>query len=289
MGLTIDILCNLITTSPQKEAPMPNIVYVLTNPAMPGIVKIGMTDGPDVLHRMGALYTTGLPLPFDCVIAREIEDRKAAEIERALHAAFEPYRINPSREFFQVEPEQVEVLLRVMPGRDVTPQDTDQSAELQNDDREASSEFKRRQSQTSELEFIESLNENGRTVYEEVLALGKRGGMRIKWGSKGFSLNAVSSRDLIAVCYGYPPLTRFNQNIYTDFDLVLRKSDVPQEAVERLRQDALETGLFGPAGSGSNLVCRTDRSWGEPELAALTNWLSMVVERIREFETTPTT
>ena len=113
--------------------------------------------------------------------------------------------------------------------------------------------------------------------------------MRIKWGRKGFSLNTVSRGDLIAVCYGYPPLTRFNQNIYTDFGLLLRKSDVPQEAVDRLRHDALETGLFEPAGSGSNLVCRTDRSWDEPELAALTNWLRTVVERIREFETTPTT
>jgi len=262
---------------------MPNIVYVLTNPAMPGIVKIGMTDGPDVLQRMGTLYTTGLPFPFDCVIAREIEERKAAEIERALHAAFEPYRVNPSREFFQVEPEQVEVLLRVMPGRDVTPQDTDRSAELQNDDREASSEFKRRQSQTNELEFIGSLNENGRTVYEEVLALGKRTGMRIKWGRKGFSFNAVSGGDLIVICYGYP-LSAYNQNIYTGLDSVQRKSDVPQEAVEKLRRDALETGLFEPAGRGNNLVCRTDRSWGEPELAALTNWLRTVVERIREFE-----
>ena len=267
---------------------MPNIVYVLTNPAMPGIVKIGMTDGPDVLQRMGALYTTGLPLPFDCVIAREIEDRKAAEIERALHAAFEPYRINPSREFFQLEPEQVEVLLRVMPGQDVTPQDSDRPAELQNDDREASSGFKRRQSQTSELEFIESLNENGKTVYEQVLAFGKQGGMRIKWGRKGFSLNAVSNGDLIVVCYGYPP-SAYNQNIYTGLDSVLRKSDVPQEAVEKLRHDALNTRLFEPAGSGSNLVCRTDRSWDEPELAALTNWLRAVVARIREFETTPTT
>ena len=262
---------------------MPNIVYVLTNPAMPGIVKIGMTDGPDVLHRMGALYTTGLPLPFDCVIAREIEDRTAAEIERALHAAFDPYRINPSREFFQVEPEQVEVLLRVMPGRDVTPQDTDQSVELQNDDREASSAFKRRQSQTNELEFIESLNENGRIVYEQVLALGKRGGMRIKWGSKGFSLNAVSSGDLIVVCYGFPP-SAYNQNIYTGLDSVLRKSNIPQEEVERLRASALETRLFEPTGKVNNLVCRTDRSWDESELAALTNWLSMVVERIRAFE-----
>ena len=147
---------------------MPNIVYVLTNPAMPGIVKIGMTDRPDVQRRMGDLYTTGVPLPFDCVIAREIEHREAAEIERALHTAFGPNRVNPSREFFQVEPEQVEVLLRVMPGQDVTPHDAGTPTGLQPDDREASTEFKRRQSRTNEVEFLESLNDNGLVVYERV-------------------------------------------------------------------------------------------------------------------------
>ena len=242
---------------------MPNIVYVLTNPAMPGIVKIGMTDRLDVQRRMGELYTTGVPLPFDCVIAREIEDKGAAEIERALHTAFDPDRINPSREFFQVEPEQVEALLRVMPGRDVTPQEAGQSTDLDPDDREASSKFKRRQSQTNELEFLESLNENGTIVYERVLALGEHDGMRIKWGLKGFSLNAVSNGALVVVCYGYPP-SAYNQNIYTDFDLVLRKSNAPQDAVEALRTDALNTGLFTPAGRGNNLVCQTDRSWDDP-------------------------
>ena len=57
---------------------MPNIVYVLSNPAIPGIVKVGMTDRPDVQRRMSDLHTTGVPLPFDCLIAREIEDREAA-------------------------------------------------------------------------------------------------------------------------------------------------------------------------------------------------------------------
>ena len=45
---------------------MVNIVYVLTNPAMPGLVKIGMTDRDDVQRRMSDLYTTGVPLPFEC-------------------------------------------------------------------------------------------------------------------------------------------------------------------------------------------------------------------------------
>ena len=264
---------------------MSNIVYVLTNPAMPGIVKIGMTDNPDVQLRMGQLYTTGVPLPFDCVIAREIVDREAVEIESALHTAFGPHRLNPSREFFQLDPEQVEVLLRVMPGKDVTPPDTDQTADLPPDDREASSEYKKRQSQTNELEFIESLNENGRIVYARVLALGKQSGMRIKWGLKGFSLNAVSKGALIVVCYGYPLLSVYNQNIYTSLPSVLTKSNVPHDAVETLRENALETGLFEPVGKGNDLVCRTDRSWDEPELTELTNWLSTVIARIRQYET----
>ena len=262
---------------------MPNIVYALTNPAMPGLVKIGMTDRPDVQRRMADLYTTGVPLPFDCIIAREIQDREAAEIERALHTAFGPNRVNASREFFQVESEQIEVLLQVMPGRDVTPQDATQSAELQQDDREASSKFKRRQSRTNEMAFLESLNDNGTTVYERVLALGKQDGMRIKWGLKGFSLNALSNGAMVVVCYGYPP-SAYNQNIYTDFDSVVRKSNVPQEAVEALRTDALTTRLFAPAGRGDNLVCQTDRSWDEAQLAVLTKWLGTVVERIREFD-----
>ena len=263
---------------------MPNIVYVLTNPAMPGIVKIGMTDQSHVQHRMGQLYTTGVPLPFDCVIAREIEDRNAAEIETALHTAFGPQRINNSREFFQLDPEQVEVLLRVMPGKDVTPPATDQSADVPSDDVEASSAFKKKQSQTNEEEFLDSLNENGRTVYERVLALGKQSGLRINWGSKGFTLNAVSGETLIAFCYGYPPSTRFNQNIYTDFELVQRKSNVPQDAVETLKANALKTSLFEPAGTGVNLLCRTDRTWDEAELAKLTGWMNTVVEHIRKYE-----
>ena len=35
------------------------IVYLLTNPVMPGLVKIGMTTRDDLDVRMRELYTTG--------------------------------------------------------------------------------------------------------------------------------------------------------------------------------------------------------------------------------------
>ena len=263
---------------------MPNIVYVLTNPTMSGIVKIGMTNADDVQFRMNQLYSTGVPLPFECVIARQIEGIEAAEIEKALHTAFGPSRINPSREFFEIDPEQVEALLRVMPGEDVTPQRTEQEAGLDLEDREANSKYMRRRTLTDELEFMESLSENGIPVYEKVLALGKQDGMQIRWGKKGFSLNAVSNGMLIVVCYGFPP-SAYNQSIYTDFASLNRKANVPQDIVETLRKEALETSLFVTAGKGNELSYRTDRRLEESEITSLTVWLTAVVRRIREFET----
>ena len=131
---------------------MSNIVYVLTNPAMPGIVKIGKTnrDGPQV--RMNELYTTGVPLPFECAIAIDTNDEQAATLEKALHTAFAPYRLNPSREFFEIEPYQAEAILQVWPGEDVTPEVNAESDDLDPSDREAAKRFKRRR---SNLNFVE--------------------------------------------------------------------------------------------------------------------------------------
>ena len=63
---------------------MSEIVYVLTNEAMPGIVKIGRTtDG--VQSRMRSLFNTNLPLPFECAYAAEGAD--AVVVERLFASA----------------------------------------------------------------------------------------------------------------------------------------------------------------------------------------------------------
>lgn len=95
------------------------IVYVLTNPAMPGIVKIGKTSRGSVDARLNELYSTGVPVPFECAFAGRVTDE--SRIEKAFHLAFGPYRLNPKREFFQIEAEQAIALLELMVTEDVTP------------------------------------------------------------------------------------------------------------------------------------------------------------------------
>ena len=121
------------------------IVYVLTNPAMPDLIKIGKTTRDDLGTRMKELYTTGVPLPFDCAIAVEVEN-KGDELEKALHDAFEPQRLNRSREFFQIESSQVEALLKIWPdARDVTPEiEHDLDKDLSSEEKEDARKYKKR-------------------------------------------------------------------------------------------------------------------------------------------------
>ena len=63
-----------------------DIVYLLTNPSIPGLVKIGMTTRDNVEARMKELYGTGVPAPFERQYACKVAVSDCATIEKALHA-----------------------------------------------------------------------------------------------------------------------------------------------------------------------------------------------------------
>jgi hypothetical protein len=122
--------------------PKHGIVYVLTNPAMPGLVKIGQTIN-EITNRMNDLNTTGVPLPFECLFACEVDDCKL--VENSLHKAFYPYRINPRREFFEIDPNQAIVILRLFSKKDVTPAVTAEiNKSISPAEKEASENYKKR-------------------------------------------------------------------------------------------------------------------------------------------------
>lgn len=111
------------------------IVYVLSNPAMPNLIKIGFTSNMDVKTRMAQLYQSGVPLPFECVYAAKVTD--CEKVEKALHTAFGPDRINPKREFFEIEAEQAITIIKLLEIEDVTPKVAEEREVVDEIDRDA--------------------------------------------------------------------------------------------------------------------------------------------------------
>lgn len=101
-------------------------VYLLTNPVMPGLVKIGMTERQDLEQRLRELYTTGVPVPFECVYAAKVNQSDCRRIEQALHKAFGPQRVNENREFFRIHPDQAKVILELFHHEDATEEITEE-------------------------------------------------------------------------------------------------------------------------------------------------------------------
>jgi hypothetical protein len=94
---------------------MPEIVYLLTNPTMPGLVKIGRTT--DLENRLRDLSrNTGVPVPFECFYACEVGN--SVKVEKALHDAFGDHRINPKREFFRLNPDRAVAILELVALKD---------------------------------------------------------------------------------------------------------------------------------------------------------------------------
>ena len=109
---------------------MAGVIYVMNNVAMPGMVKIGSTESPATLAtRLKDLYTTSVPLPFECYFAAQVDDADA--LERKLHNLFSEFRVNARREFFRVDPEKVVVAISIGVYQEVTPSELIGDAEDQ--------------------------------------------------------------------------------------------------------------------------------------------------------------
>ena len=107
------------------------IVYVLTNPAMEGYIKIGKTQGDSeqaVRARMRQLDVTGVPRAFTCEYAAVVDDYET--VEKALHTGFGENRVRPNREFFEgIPPFRVKALLKLHTKKDVTPDSPENPAQ----------------------------------------------------------------------------------------------------------------------------------------------------------------
>ena len=90
-------------------------VYVLSNTYMPDILKIGFTTS-QVPARMKQLDTVGVPYPFECLAAYQVENWR--KVERKIFEIFAEQRVRPNREFFKVDIRHVRAALELTGGVD---------------------------------------------------------------------------------------------------------------------------------------------------------------------------
>ena len=85
---------------------------------MPGIIKIGRTPNLKKLVKRLSSHS-GVPVPFEVYYACTVADPK--KVEKGIHDGFGDHRVNPKREFFEVNPERVLAILKLVEIEDTTP------------------------------------------------------------------------------------------------------------------------------------------------------------------------
>lgn len=184
------------------------VVYVLTNSAMPGLVKIGYTAQEDANTRIGQLYTTGVPVPFKLEFACKVKN--ADEVEKALHVAFAPNRINPRREFFQMDPEQAIAILRLLHVEEATTEVESQPSPVDEESKTAGERLKSRRPNLNFEEMGIPIGAELRSIQTDNVAT-VESERTVRFDCEEMSLTAATRKDL-ALDYSVAPGPRWTYN-----------------------------------------------------------------------------
>ncbi|NCO32125.1 hypothetical protein GW891_05160, partial [bacterium] len=147
-------------------------------------------------------------------------------------------------------------------------------------------EFIRKKVQTASLpkinekQFLNSLDENGKNVFEKIFDFGKKNDLLYKWGSKGFSLNVGIDNELVTLLFGYPPNSTFKQSIYTGFEMITKKVNNSEEVVDFYKTQIKDFGYFKDAGSISKWII--NKSYSEEEIKKFIAILKEIILKIKE-------
>ncbi|MEN8650601.1 GIY-YIG nuclease family protein [Streptomyces sp. 21So2-11] len=76
------------------------VIYILANPLIPGVLKIGRTTRESTERARELSRATGVPTEYEVIYDQVVSDASAAE--RELHSLLQSHRVNPKREFFRI-------------------------------------------------------------------------------------------------------------------------------------------------------------------------------------------
>lgn len=90
-------------------------VYILTNSAIPEMIKIGYTTSDPHTRAEQISRGTGVPIGYE--VAWAYKCYKGERIEKEVHKYFKKHRVSPTREFFRVTLEEAKQIIEQIGGK----------------------------------------------------------------------------------------------------------------------------------------------------------------------------
>jgi hypothetical protein len=97
---------------------MSEIVYILSNAAMRGLLRIDMTDKENLVTHMEELYDLNVPVQYDCIYACTVKDGEA--VRKNLHSEFAESQLHSNHSYFRMPPEPAVKALKAYEVEDIT-------------------------------------------------------------------------------------------------------------------------------------------------------------------------
>jgi hypothetical protein len=131
---------------------------------------------------------------------------------------------------------------------------------------------------TNKEKFVQSLDENGKFVFEKLSQLAEQEKLSFRWGSKGFSLNKSIESGFVGLCFGYPPNSVFKQSIYSGFEEIRKKLNNAEGIIDFYRRELLKIKDFEEAKS--NLKWVINKEVSQVEIDKYIDILKLVIKKI---------
>ena len=132
---------------------------------------------------------------------------------------------------------------------------------------------------TTQTKFIDSLDDNGKFVFERLFDFADKKKLLLRWGSKGFSLNLPFENGFVALCFGYPPNSVFKQSIYTGFEEITKKVNNSEKVILDFKNELKKLKNFENAKT--NLKWVISKKYSETEIEKYIETLRLLLEQIK--------
>ncbi len=131
---------------------------------------------------------------------------------------------------------------------------------------------------TTQNKFLETLDENGKFVFNKLFDFAKKERLMLRWGSKGFSLNLPFDNGFVGICFGYPPTSVFKQSIYTGFEEISKKVNNSEKVISNFKTELKTQKNFELAGKNLKWIITKKL---ETEISNFIDTLKILVEKIK--------